>query len=49
VNGSAGAVVILHEQPVAVVGFTFSRGKVAAIDIIADPERLRRFDLASLA
>ena len=49
VNGSAGAVVILHGQPVAVVGITVSRGKVAAIDIIADPERLRRFDLASLA
>ena len=48
VNGAAGAVVILHGQPVAVVGITVSRGKVAAIDIIADPERLRRFDLASL-
>ena len=48
VNGAAGAVVILHGQPVAVVGFTVARGKVAAIDIIADPERLRRFDLASL-
>ena len=48
VNGAAGAVVSLGGQPVAVVGFTVSRGKVAEIDVIADPERLRRLDLAVL-
>jgi hypothetical protein len=30
------------------VGFTVSRGKIAEIYAIADPERLRRFDLAVL-
>jgi len=32
----------------APVGLTVSRGKVAEIDVIADPERLRRLDLAVL-
>ena len=35
-------------QPVAVIGFTVSRGKIAEIDIVADPERLLRYDLAVL-
>jgi RNA polymerase sigma-70 factor (ECF subfamily) len=35
-------------QPVAVIGFTVSRGKIAEIDVIADPERLQRLDLAVL-
>jgi hypothetical protein len=48
-NGAAGAVVILGGRPVAVVGFTFSHGKVMEIDVLADPERLRRLDLAGLA
>jgi RNA polymerase sigma factor (sigma-70 family) len=48
VNGAAGGVVFLAGQPVAVVGFTVSRGKIAEIYAIADPERLRRFDLAVL-
>jgi RNA polymerase sigma-70 factor (ECF subfamily) len=42
-------VVILRGQLVAVAGFTVSRGKVTEIDILADPERLARIDLASLA
>ena len=48
VNGAPGMVVILGGQPVAVAGLTVARGKIVEIDIIADPERLRRFDLASL-
>ncbi len=32
----------------SVVGFTVRRGKVVAIDILADPARLRRLDLAVL-
>jgi len=48
VNGAAGVVVILAGQPVAVVGFTVSRGKIAEINGIADPERIRGFDLAVL-
>jgi hypothetical protein len=41
--------VILHGQPVAVVGLTVSRGKITEIDVLADPERLRGLDLAGLA
>jgi hypothetical protein len=48
VNGAPGTVVILGGRPVAVVGFTVSGGKVAAIDVLADPERLARLDLAVL-
>ncbi len=48
VNGAAGVVVTAGGQAVAVMGFTVSRGKIAEIDVIADPERLRRLDLAVL-
>jgi len=49
VNGAAGVVVTRGERPFAVVGFAFSRGKIVAIDILADPARLRQLDLAILA
>ncbi len=48
VNGAAGVVASLGGQPVAVVGFTVSGGKIMEIDVIADPERLRRLNLAVL-
>ena len=48
VNGAAGVVVTAGGQPVAVIGFTVSRGKIVEIDAIADPERLRRVDLSVL-
>jgi RNA polymerase sigma factor (sigma-70 family) len=48
VNGAAGAVVTLDGRPVAVVGFTVSRGKIVEIDAMADPERLLRLDSAVL-
>jgi RNA polymerase sigma factor (sigma-70 family) len=48
VNGAAGAVATVGGQPVAVIGFTISRGRIVEIDVIADPERLRRLDLAVL-
>jgi RNA polymerase sigma-70 factor (ECF subfamily) len=48
VNGAAGVVVTFGGQPVAVIGFTVSRGKITEIDAIVDPERLRRLDLAVL-
>jgi RNA polymerase sigma-70 factor (ECF subfamily) len=31
-----------------VFGFTFSGGKIAAIDLLADPERIRQLDLVVL-
>ena len=48
VNGGAGLVWIPHGEPAAVVAFTVARGKIAEIDILADPDRLRQLDLADL-
>jgi RNA polymerase sigma factor (sigma-70 family) len=48
VNGAAGVVVTVDGQPVSVVGFTVAGGKIVQIDILADPERLARLDLAAL-
>jgi RNA polymerase sigma-70 factor, ECF subfamily len=41
VNGAAGAIVVRAGRPLAVVGFTVAGGRVAAIDVVADPEKLR--------
>src|SRR5947209_9277736 len=48
VNGTAGLVSTADEQPVSVMGFTIVRGRVVAIDILADPARLRLLDLTVL-
>src|SRR5580693_7822965 len=48
VNGAAGVLVTLAGQPVALMGFTVSLGRITEIDAIADPDRLRRLDLAAL-
>ena len=45
VNGTAGVVADTDGRPLAVMGFTVSGGKIVEIDILADPARLRRFDL----
>jgi RNA polymerase sigma-70 factor (ECF subfamily) len=41
VNGAAGFLFAPAEKVVAVAGFTISRGRITAIDLIADPEKLR--------
>ena len=48
VNGAAGVVVAGPGRPFAVVGFTVVGGRIVEIDVLADPERLRRLDLAVL-
>ncbi len=48
INGVPGAVTTLNGQPVAVGALTVRGGKVVAIDILADPERLRELDLTIL-
>ena len=48
VNGAAGAVAIRDGEPFAVGAFTVRGRKIAEIDILADPERLRRLDLTVL-
>jgi hypothetical protein len=42
VNGSAGVLVTLDGQPVTLMSFTVTDGRIAQIGGIADPERLRR-------
>ncbi len=49
VNGAAGVVVTLGGQPMTVMGFTVADGRIAEIDAIADPERVRRIAAAILA
>jgi RNA polymerase sigma factor (sigma-70 family) len=41
VNGAAGVVVAPGGRPIAVVGFTVAAGRVVAIDLVADPDKLR--------
>ena len=41
VNGAAGVVVGRPGNPIAVVGFTVAGGKIVAIDLIADRDKLR--------
>jgi len=48
VNGAAGVVVSVGGQPMTVMGFTVAEGKIAAIDAIADPERVRGIAAAVL-
>lgn len=48
IDGSVGAVWGQSGQPRAVFTFTVTDGKIAAIEIIADPERLSQFDVALL-
>lgn len=46
VNGAAGVVVSIRGRPVTVMGFTVAGGKIAEIDAIADPERVRELTAA---
>ncbi|GEL18185.1 RNA polymerase sigma factor SigJ [Pseudonocardia asaccharolytica] len=48
INGAAGVVVAAGGRPLSVMGFTVAHGKIVAIDVLNDPERLADFDLAGL-
>jgi RNA polymerase sigma factor (sigma-70 family) len=48
VNGAAGFVVARGGRPLTVAGFTVAGGKIAEIDLLADPVRLRAIDLTVL-
>ncbi|MEW2633951.1 RNA polymerase sigma factor SigJ [Streptomyces sp. NPDC048389] len=45
VNGAAGVVEMAGGQPLAVMAFTVTGGRIAEINILTDPERLDRLDL----
>jgi RNA polymerase sigma-70 factor (ECF subfamily) len=46
VNGAAAVVVTVGGEPFAVMAFTVSGGRIVEIDVLADPERLNRLDVA---
>jgi RNA polymerase sigma-70 factor (ECF subfamily) len=48
VNGTPGVVFTRHGQPFSVLGFSVTAGRITAIDILADPDRLRQLDLSGL-
>jgi RNA polymerase sigma-70 factor (ECF subfamily) len=48
VNGAVGLVWAPRGRPRVVFGFTMTRGKIVAIDLIADPVRLGQLDLTIL-
>jgi len=48
VNGAAGVVITMGGRPHVVMAFTVADGKVAEIDVIGDPERVRRVAAAVL-
>lgn len=49
VNGAAGLLVVVDGRPFAVLGFTVRDRRIAAIDILADADRLAALDLGRLA
>ena len=48
VNGAPGHLIARDGRPLVVIGVTTYHGKITEIDILADPERLSRLDLAGL-
>jgi RNA polymerase sigma factor (sigma-70 family) len=48
VNGAAGLLCTLEGKPFSIMAFTVRGGKIAEIDILADPERLSQLDLSVL-
>ena len=41
VNGAAGLVFAIGDEQIAVLGFTVSGGRIAELDLVADPAKLR--------
>ena len=48
VNGAAGAVIFVDGQATAIMGFVVRGGRIAAIDVLADPERVAGIDLRAV-
>jgi RNA polymerase sigma-70 factor (ECF subfamily) len=49
VNGAVGIIVAPRGRLLIALGLDIRRGRIAAIDVIADPERLREVDVAVLS
>ncbi|WP_029135828.1 RNA polymerase sigma factor SigJ [Nakamurella lactea] len=48
INGAAGVVVAAHGKTMFVMAFTVTDSKIVAIDVLADPDRLREVDVSAL-
>ncbi|MEU0570401.1 hypothetical protein ABZ297_34125 [Nonomuraea sp. NPDC005983] len=48
VNGAVGLAIVPQGRLIGALGLTFKHDKIAIIEMIADPERLRHVDLAAL-
>ncbi|GGX83246.1 RNA polymerase sigma factor SigJ [Streptomyces hiroshimensis] len=48
INGAAGVVVVVNGNPVSVMAFTVTDGRITTIEVLSDPDRLRRLDLTPL-
>ena len=48
VNGAPGFVVFAGDRPFAVMGFGFGGDRIAAMDVLVDPDRLSRLDLSAV-
>jgi RNA polymerase sigma-70 factor (ECF subfamily) len=48
INGTAGAVTVTGGRVLSVMGFIVAHGRIAAIDVLYDPERLAGLDLSAL-
>jgi hypothetical protein len=49
IDGAAGAVWATRGKPILVFDFAIAGGKIVAIELIADPDRLHRLDLTMFA
>jgi RNA polymerase sigma-70 factor (ECF subfamily) len=48
VNGAAGVVVLVDGEPFSIMGFTVRGGRVAEVDVLADPDRIAALDLSAI-
>jgi RNA polymerase sigma-70 factor (ECF subfamily) len=48
VNGTAGAVIFVAGRAAAVMGFLVRDGRIAAIDVLADPDRVAKLGLSGI-
>jgi DNA-binding IclR family transcriptional regulator len=45
VNGQAGALFGTRDEPIAVIGFTIAAGRIAALNLLADQDKLRHLTI----
>jgi len=48
INGTAGAVIFVAGRATAIMGFVVRDGRITAIDVLADPQRVARIDLTAV-